>query len=256
MHFTIFASGSSGNCALVSQGDTHILVDAGISARRIQDCLAHWGLSVQDLTALVVTHPHSDHISGLATLSKHSDFPICATQPVALQLCYRLAIEHRVHTFLPGKPFDLGGLAVLGIPTRHDTPGSVGYRFTGPGGESSCIVTDLGVVTREGEAGVAGCALAVIESNHDLDSLHSGPYPYSLQARVAGDEGHLCNEDGAALCAHAARNGAHTVVLAHLSRQNNSPGLARRAAERALSQFPEVKIQVAPVLCQGLRIEV
>lgn len=256
MYITIFASGSSGNCALVSQDNVHVLVDAGISARRIEDCLSHWDLSVQDLTALVVTHPHSDHISGLATLSKHGDFPIYATAPVARQLCYRLAIDHRVHTLLPGQPFDLRGLTVQGIPTRHDTPGSVGYRFTNSQGESACIVTDLGVVTPEVQTGVAGCRVAVIECNHDLDRLRSGPYPYPLQARVAGEEGHLRNEDGAALCALCARAGAHTVALAHLSRQNNSPALARQAVERALRQFPKVRIEVAPVLCQGLRLEV
>lgn len=255
MHITIFASGSTGNCALVSQGDTHILVDAGISARRIGGCLAHWNLSPQAITAVLITHPHRDHIGGLETLIKHTDFPIYATTPAAQQLCYRLAIDHRIHTFQAGTSFSVGELGVLGIPTRHDAPGSVGYRFTEPGGKSACIVTDLGVVTSQVEAGVAGCALAVIESNHDLDCLHSGPYPYPLQARVAGPEGHLCNEDGAALCAHAAQNGAHTVVLAHLSQQNNSPALALAAAEQALAGFG-TRIEVAPVFCDGLRLEV
>lgn len=258
MTLTIFASGSTGNCALVSCGGTHILLDAGISARRISACLAHWNLAARDLTALVVTHPHSDHISGLATLSKQTDFPIYATAPVARQLCYRLPIDQRIHTFLPGEDFPLGELTVHGIPTRHDTPGSTGYRFTAPGGESACLVTDLGVVTPEVEAGVAGCRLAVIECNHDLDCLRGGPYPYSLQARVAGEEGHLCNEDGAALCALAARTGASTLVLAHLSQQNNSPALARSAVERALGgQYPGVTVAVAPVFQDtGMRFEV
>lgn len=255
MTITIFASGSTGNCALVSQGDTHILVDAGLSARRIGACLAHQNVSLQALTACLVTHPHRDHVAGLEVLIKHTDFPIYATEPAARQLCYRLAIDRRIRTFQHSKPFDLGELSVLGIPTRHDAPGSVGYRFTEPRGKSACIVTDLGVVTGPVEAGVAGCSVAVIECNHDLDCLHNGPYPYPLQRRVAGAEGHLCNEDGAALCALAAQHGAHTVVLAHLSQQNNSPRLARSAAEQALAGF-DTKIEVAPVLCDGLRLEV
>lgn len=257
MTLTIFASGSSGNCALVSYGGTHILLDAGISARRVGACLKRWSLTPGDLSALVVTHPHTDHISGLATLYKQADFPIYTTAPVARQLCYRLPLDRRIHTFLPGQDFTLGSLTVRGIATRHDTPGSTGYRFTTPVGASACLVTDLGTVTPEVEAGVAGCRVAVIECNHDLDCLRSGPYPYPLQRRVAGEEGHLCNEDGAALCALAAREGAHTLVLAHLSQQNNSPALARSAVEQALgNQYPGVTVAVAPVFCDGMRFEV
>lgn len=256
MDITIFASGSTGNCALVASGDTRLLVDVGISARRVGACLAHCNLSPQAITAALITHPHRDHIGGLETLVKHTDFPIYATAPAARQLCYRLPIDHRIHTFQAGEPFSLGGLTILGIPTRHDAPGSVGYRFTGPDGKSACIVTDLGVVTPVVEAGVTGCAVAVIESNHDLDCLRNGPYPYQLQRRVAGPEGHLCNEDGAALCALCAQAGAHTVVLAHLSQQNNSPDLARWAAQQALAGF-DTRIEVAPVFCDGgLRLEV
>lgn len=256
MRITIFASGSTGNCALVSEGDTHILVDAGISARRIGACLAHWNLSPQAVTAAVITHPHRDHIGGLEVLIKHTGFPIYATDPAARQLCYRLPIDHRIHTFQAGSPFPLGELSILGIPTRHDAPGSVGYRFTESGGKSACIVTDLGVVTQVVEDGVMGCSVAVIESNHDLDCLRQGPYPYPLQRRVAGPEGHLCNEDGAALCALAAQAGAHTVVLAHLSQQNNSPDLALMAAQQALAGF-DTRVEVAPVFSdQGLSVEV
>ena len=255
MYVTLFASGSTGNCALVSQGDTHLLVDVGISCRRIGACLAHWNLSPQAITAALITHPHRDHIGGLEILTKHTSFPIYATAPAARQLCYRLAIDHRVHTFQAGEVFTLGEITIQAIPTRHDAPGSVGYRFTAPDGKSACIVTDLGVVTPQVEDGVMGCHLAVIESNHDLDCLRDGPYPYQLQRRVAGPEGHLCNEDGAALCALAAQAGAHTVVLAHLSQQNNSPALARAAAEMALAGF-DTRIEVAPVFSEGLRLEV
>lgn len=255
MYITIFASGSTGNCALISQGDTHILVDAGLSCRRMAACLAHWNVSLEALTAAVITHPHRDHTTGLETLLKHTAFPIYATAPAHQQLCYRYAMAHRARTIQAGKPFELAGLTVLGIPTRHDAPGSVGYRFTDHTGKSACIVTDLGVVTGVVEEGVKGCSVAVIECNHDPDCLRSGPYPYPLQRRVAGPEGHLCNEDGAALCALAAQHGAHTVVLAHLSQQNNSPTLARQAVEQALAGF-DTRIAVAPVFCDGMRFEV
>ena len=145
---------------------------------------------------------------------------------------------------------------ILPIPTNHDSPGSVGYRFTAPNGRSACLVTDLGLVTSQVESAVRGVDLAVIECNHDIDALQNGPYPYYLKSRIAGPQGHLSNEDGAGLCALCAQEGAHTVVLAHLSRENNTPALARSAVTRALEGLPPVRLEVAPVLCDGLTMEV
>ena len=256
MRLTIFASGSSGNCALVSQGDTHLLVDAGVSARRISAALAHCGLTPADLTGCLITHTHSDHITGLATLTKQYALPLYATDSAARQLAYRLPVDHLLHTFTPDRDLTLGGVVVRPLPTSHDAPGSVGYRFTGPDGRAACLVTDLGVVTEEVEAGIQGVNAAVIECNHDPDLLENGPYPYYLKARIAGPQGHLSNADGAGLCALCAQGGAHTVVLAHLSRENNSPALARAAAAQALAGFEGVRLEIAPVLCDGLFIEV
>lgn len=256
MRLTIFASGSSGNCALVSQGDTHLLLDAGISAKRIAAGLAQWGLTPDDLTGCLVTHTHADHIAGLATLVKRTTFPFYATEAGGRQLAYRLPIDQRLHTISPAQPRAIGRLTVTSIPTSHDAPGSTGYRFTSPDGRSACLVTDLGVITPEVEEGVRGVDVAVIECNHDPDCLQNGPYPYYLKARIAGPQGHLSNADGARLCALCAAGGAHTVVLAHLSQQNNSPALARAAAEAALRGLGEVRLEVAPVFSNGLSIEV
>lgn len=256
MRFTIFASGSSGNCALVSHGDTHLLVDAGISARRITAALAHWNLSAEHLSGCLITHAHADHIAGLATLSKRFSLPLYATAPAGRQVAYRLPVDHLLHDLTPPEEFPIGDLTVRPIPTSHDSPGSVGYRFTAPDGRSACLVTDLGVVTPQVEAAVEGVDLAVIECNHDIDSLQNGPYPYYLKSRIAGPQGHLSNADGARLCARCARSGAHTVVLAHLSRENNTPALARAAVSQALEGLPPVRLEVAPVLCDGLTIEV
>lgn len=256
MRFTIFASGSSGNCALVSHGDTHLLVDAGISAKRISAALAHQNLSPEHLAGCLITHTHADHIAGLATLTKRFPLSLYATAPAGRQVAYRLPVERLLHALEPSQPCVIGALTVLPIPTSHDSPGSVGYRFTAPDGRSACLVTDLGVVTPEVEAAVEGVDLAVIECNHDIDSLQNGPYPYYLKARIAGPQGHLSNADGAGLCALCARSGAHSLVLAHLSRENNTPALARAAVSTALEGLPAVRLEVAPVLCDGLTIEV
>lgn len=256
MDLTVFASGSTGNCALVSHGTTHLLVDAGISAKNIRLALAHWGLTTAQLAGVVITHNHSDHISGLQTLTRQDpSLPLFASAPVARQVCYRLPVEGQTHTFTPGDEFSIGGLHIRSIPTSHDTPGSVGYRFTAPDGRCACIVTDLGVVTDAVREGVAGVKLAMLEFNHDPELLWRGPYPPSLKMRVAGPQGHLSNREGAELAALAAETGAHTLVMAHLSRQNNTPRLALDAARQTLAGR-EVKITAAPVLDWSLRLEV
>lgn len=256
MRLTIFASGSSGNCALVSHGGTHLLLDAGISTKRISAALAHWNLSPEYLAGCLITHTHADHIAGLATLTKRFPIPLYATAPAGRQLAYRLPVDRLLQTVIPGEEHTIGEITVRPIPTSHDSPGSAGYRFTSPDGHSACLVTDLGVVTGEVEEGVRGVDAAVIECNHDPDRLQSGPYPYYLKSRIAGPQGHLSNADGARLCALCARSGAHTVVLAHLSKENNSPALARAAVSQALEGLETVRLEVAPVLDDGLVLEV
>lgn len=258
MTVTTLASGSSGNCLLVSEGDTHLLVDAGISARRIGYALAKFGLGREDLTAVLITHEHSDHICGLATLTKNFSFPLYASGATGRQLCYRLAVAHRLCDFEPGEGFTVGGLEVRSIPTSHDTAGSVGYAITNAAGRRAAVVTDLGAVTEEVRAGVAGSHLLVVETNHDIPTLKAGPYPYYLKERILSDHGHLSNEAGAELAAQAAAGGAHTLVLAHLSAENNRPSLARRAVEEALSArgLGRVTVTVAPRTEPGEPLEV
>ena len=138
-----FASGSSGNAALVSRGETHILLDAGISARRIAGALGELGLTPQDLSAICVTHSHSDHVSGLATIVKRWDVPILATAPCGRQLSYRVAgLETKLRTVETGGGFPIGEITVTAFPTSHDAPGSCGFRFDALG-----VLTDSGYVT-------------------------------------------------------------------------------------------------------------
>lgn len=256
MRLTIFASGSTGNCALVSHGDTHLLLDAGLSARRITAALSGCGLTPGDLSGCLITHTHADHIAGLATLTKRYSLPLYATPPAGRQLAYRLPVDHLLHPLELSDSHAIGAITVRPIPTSHDAPGSAGYRLTAPDGRSACLVTDLGEITPEVEEGIRGVDAAMIECNHDPDCLQNGPYPYYLKARIAGPQGHLSNADGARLCALCAESGAHTVVLAHLSRENNSPALARAAVAQALEGLQPVRLEVAPVLCDGLLVEV
>lgn len=249
--FTTLASGSSGNAALVSSGTTHILLDAGISARRIVTGLRELGVEPEQLRAILVTHEHHDHVSGLSVLTKKRNVPILATPATCRCLAAKLpALAHLLREQEAGTGVQLGEVWVESFPTPHDAAGSVGYSISG-GGERMALCTDLGYVTPEVKQAVLGCDLLVCETNHDEDWLRSGPYPYSLKQRVLGDWGHLSNEAGAELAAMAVQSGTRIVVLAHLSQENNTPAHARAAVCRRLAAMgcdPErdIVLQVAP----------
>ncbi len=248
---TTLASGSSGNCALVSDGHTHILLDAGISARRITTALKGLGVDPAELSAVLVTHEHSDHISGLATLTRRLPVAVYASGGTARQLCAKLpALEDRLRVFRPGECFCVGRVEVETFPTPHDAAESTGYALSAAG-RKAAVVTDLGSVTPAVEAGIRGANLLLAEANYEPEWLESGPYPSFLKARIRGERGHLSNAAGAALACAGAERGAATVVLAHLSRENNTPqrayDTARAALERRGAEIGrDVVLAVAP----------
>ena len=250
--YATLASGSSGNCAVACSGRARVLVDAGISARRITAGLRGLGIDPAGLDGVLITHEHTDHISGLATLTRQLGLPVYATAPTLRQLCYRIPfLEGLCREIRPGEGLDLAGMWVSAFPTPHDAACSVGYTLTGEDGSTVAVATDLGYLTPEVVEAAQHCDLLVCEANHDEDWVRSGPYPYHLKARILGDRGHLSNEAGAELSALAARSGARTVVLAHLSAENNTPARAREAAALRLSATgidPErdVVLTVAP----------
>ena len=229
------ASGSSGNALVVLSGGTRILLDAGVSCRRITASLAELGMGPGDLDAILITHTHTDHISGLRTLLKRTDAPVWATARTGRDLLYRLPeAEDRLCPAEPGVPFEVGGCTVTAVAASHDAPGACGYRLDTADG-SVGILTDTGYVTDQAADLLPGVDLAVLEANHDVEALRSGPYPYYLKQRILGPEGHLSNTDAAAFAVTLAERGAGEIVLAHLSRENNTPAMARTAVETALA---------------------
>lgn len=245
------ASGSSGNSLLVTDGRTHVLVDAGISCRRICTGLKALGVEPTELAGVLITHEHSDHISGLTTLTKQLRLPVYASPGTGRQLCYRIAfLEELLRPVAPGEGFSIGGLAIESFPTSHDAAESVGYALSA-GGRKAAVVTDLGYVTEAVLRGIRGADLLVAEANHDVEWVQSGPYPYHLKARILGDRGHLSNEAGAELAWTAVEGGARTVVLAHLSHENNTPDRAHEVVRGVLERRGaavgrDVALEVAP----------
>lgn len=250
MHIYTIASGSSGNCALVKDGDTAILIDAGISTKRITKSLAELGLSPSQLSGILITHEHSDHISGLNTFIKHYEIPIFAPRTVANHLSWSITgVEDYITVLQTGQDHNISGLNILPFHTPHDTPESVGYRITGSSVFGFC--TDFGHITQEILEGLSGVEAAVIESNHDIEMLRSGSYPIVLKRRILSDNGHLSNEACGQLALELYKKGTRKLILGHLSRENNHPEIALSCVSSSLSlegidPSKDIFIEIAP----------
>ena len=244
-------SGSTGNSFIIDYNRICILIDAGKSARKLCTALSEIGISPASIKAVLVTHEHSDHIQALPVfLKKH---PIPVHLPIA---CVpRLEHDEHVATLLrPHPPIhteEICGIKVSSFPTPHDSRGSVGYRFEIPC-ESGCFhlgyATDIGHVSTAVYEGLCGCDAVILESNHDLEMLENGPYPYDLKLRIASRRGHLSNSDSAELATKLCKTGTKRLMLAHLSQENNTPDTAYDECVSAVGD-DRVQISVADPDC-------
>lgn len=230
------ASSSGGNCVLIQSGGTNVLLDAGISCRKITQRLRECGLTPGDLSGILVTHEHTDHVAGLSVLLRRRHIPVYASEGTCNALAFRQPDVARHLMVAPaGSYFQMGGLTVTSFPTSHDAAQSVGYTVS-DGTHTAALVTDLGEVTDYVEQVVSGSHLVLLEANHDVGMVRNGPYPRHLQERILGRKGHLCNEAAADFALWLARRGTGRFVLSHLSQDNNRPELARAAVEGALER--------------------
>jgi len=235
------ASGSNGNAILLACGGCAVLIDDGISTKRLTKHLAEMGLTLDNLEAILLTHEHSDHIGGLPVLRKRCNARLIASRGTARCLPFRGA-----EIIAAGKSVDVGPFTIEAFKVPHDAEEPFGY-VVDAGGVRIASATDVGHVTDDVLDAFAGADVAVVEANHDVEMLFNGPYPKFLKERIRGPDGHLSNDEGAELAVHAAAHGARHFVLAHLSEQNNLPELAYAAAAMALKREGlKAKVQVAP----------
>lgn len=245
MRLASLGSGSKGNGTLVSAGDCLVLVDCGFTVKETERRLAERGLGGTDLGAILVTHEHGDHIRGVGALARRYRLPVYSTFGTARAVTGKAADLHRCdwHEVRPGRPFQIGALAVTPVTVPHDAREPCQYRFSWRQREVG-VLTDLGSVTPHVLQAYAECDALVLECNHEPELLANGPYPPSLKRRVGGHLGHLSNQQAAAMLAQCNVDRLQHLVLSHLSEQNNTPDHALWEIHQVMEQGRE-RIQVA-----------
>ena len=230
----VLASGSRGNATYLSDGDTAILIDAGLSGVEIQRRMAAKGLDPHRLNAILVSHEHSDHIQGVGVLSRRFNLTVYindATRQASQNALGRLA---GVQAFTCGHTFSIGNLAVHPFSISHDAEDPAGFTIRSNGCKVG-VATDLGVVTGVVKTHLSACDALILEANHDPQMLIDGPYPWPLKQRIRSRTGHLSNDDTAQLLETLMHERLAHVVLAHLSEENNTPEMAKQTVHRILN---------------------
>ncbi|WP_196604505.1 MBL fold metallo-hydrolase [Pectinatus haikarae] len=225
MHVSVLASGSKGNTIFVEIDNTLLLIDAGISARRINKSLTDIGVDIRDICGVIITHEHRDHINGLPTLCKKYHLPVYSRAATfkAMYCLEKLPLDclHPIK-----ENFQVGGLSVDAFSISHDAADPVGYSIRSSH-EKCTVATDLGFVTSTVQEAIDESDVLVLEANHDQRMLREGAYPWALKQRIMGNKGHLSNDDAAWALVRMKKHNPY-VFLAHMSEENNCPSVAKQ----------------------------
>ena len=238
MYFCPLFSGSSGNALFCQYGNTRLLIDAGKPGRPIEEALRSIGVVPETLSGILVTHEHSDHIAGVGVLARRFSLPVYATPGTWMAMEGKIGkIPGQLRReFYAGRDFWLGDIGVVPFGIPHDAADPVGFRLYG-GSLSVATATDLGHFSSDVFSEIAGSDLILLESNHDPDMLRANPrYASWLKQRSLGERGHLSNEACAEALLRLTAAGTGTVLLGHLSGENNTPELALRVSMEALAR--------------------
>jgi len=234
--FCSLFSGSSGNAIFIGTEKTKILIDAGVSKKKIVQALKSIGEEPGELNAVLVSHEHNDHIRGVGFLSRGFDVPVYANEGTWMSMESKLGgiRTYNRRTFDTGKGFEIYDLFIHPFEIPHDASDPVGFNIYA-GGKKITIATDIGHMTRTLLSNLMESDLLFLESNHDVDMLMVGPYPWSLKQRIMGKKGHLSNEMAGKVIAYLAEKGMRNFIIGHLSKVNNFPELAYRTVYNELA---------------------
>lgn len=238
MRMCSIASGSSGNCIYIGTEATHLLVDVGISCKRTVDGLNQLGLTGKDIDGILITHEHSDHISGLGVICRKFGIPIYATEGTiaAIKRVSNLGVidDSLFHVVREDNRFILKDITVNPMKISHDAAQPVAYRFQ-YGSRRMAVATDLGTYNDYTVESLRGMDVLLLEANHDINMLQVGPYPYALKQRILGNKGHLSNELSGKLLSRLLHDNLKNVFLGHLSKENNLAELAYETVRLEIS---------------------
>lgn len=255
--YPLFSS-SKGNSTFIGTEKGGILIDCGVSFRRLSAALAVNNIPLAAVQGIFITHEHSDHVCGLKMLTKNTSIPVYGQKRTLQRLCDSDRISPSSPVVdMTGKTISCGGNELTCFNTPHDTIQSCGYRIRTSDDRLCAVCTDLGHITDEVDAALAGCRLVLLESNYDEQMLRSGPYPLYLKERILSPNGHLSNDDCAAQAAKLINQGTEYIVLGHLSQDNNRPDIADSTVESALSGYVRNRdylLGVAPVETKGAAV--
>ena len=229
MRMCSIASGSSGNCIYVGSDNTHLLIDTGISKKKIDEGLAELGLTGEDISGILITHEHSDHIQGLGVFCRKYEVPVYATKGTLIGIQNYKSLgkmpEGLYREIRKNEAFEIGDLLVKPFEISHDANEPSGYRIEKED-KSVAVATDLGKFDDYTIENLKNLNGIVLEANHDVHMLEVGPYPYYLKQRVLGNHGHLSNELSGRLLCNILHDKLKFIMLGHLSKENNFPELA------------------------------
>jgi phosphoribosyl 1,2-cyclic phosphodiesterase len=228
----MLGSGSTGNSLFLKGGNTRILIDAGLSCLQIKKRLKTIGESLADIQAIIITHEHADHMRGIGVICRQYETPVYLTPSTRDQANQYFLFNGSLRSF-DGNKFRIGDLRIEAFPVPHDAADPVGFRIS-DGQVRVVVATDIGQLNAEVIGRFCGAHFVVLEANHDPDMLENGPYPRHLKRRIAGPEGHLANEDAGKAIAQSFTPQLYGVMLAHLSRFNNTPELALKTVSEQL----------------------
>lgn len=242
----VLFSSSKGNCTLVRHKDTQILIDCGKSARAVCRAVTEVGGRADCISAVFITHEHSDHTGALEVLCSKNSFPVHVSEKSSARLLSKERVAPRVVVHPTEYEVTVGTITVKSFPLPHDSADHVGYVLTDTDGDTVGIATDMGHVTKCAEDNLSRCKKVIIEANHDIEMLREGPYPPELKRRILSKRGHLSNTDCSLFACTLAKSGCRSIALAHISPENNTPSLAFSEVRCALDSegFSEI-----PLVC-------
>ena len=248
--FQSIVSGSSGNCTLLCTDNTKILIDCGISGKKITAYLNDMGIDPREIDRILVTHEHTDHTNGIGVLSRKYSIPVIASEGTWAGMSIGEIPQENKMIFSSCASIQISDITITPFDIPHDANQPTGYVLQTQD-KRLAVATDIGHITNTVVAALTGCDGVILEANYDEHLLQTGPYPYHLKKRIAGKKGHLENRDAGTLASYLAKNGTKRIMLGHLSNENNSPEIAfsQVARELDLNGFhpgTDIMLSVAP----------